>query len=326
MFQILGNTKLLVGLVSSKDKDLKDIEVIDLKSSLNKCQLLPNFPIALNGAFGGLGFRDNPLICGGTNGLSIYSECYSYEDKEWKKADPMAKYRSLPAFDPNSDGTGNIFVTGGCLFNMATNTSEVLTRSGWQSLIPAMPIALCAPCMVAINSTTFMVIGGRLMDAVSTKTYFINTVNNIWIEGPPLLFGRFKHSCSKIKKNSQSHQMNVIIAGGYYHDTYKLTNSVEIFNVETNQWSFGPALPFPMAGSQMVEDGNGGVVVVGGFQDDEELDTFFLLKHVEAQWIKMDFQLKTGRYYFTAFFIPDEITNCTYSSSLKEKRNKLNVP
>jgi len=44
--------------------------------------------------------------------------------------------------------------------------------------------------------------------------------------------------------------------------TCKLTNLVEIFDVNTNKWALGPAFPFPMAGSQMVEDGSGGAIVV----------------------------------------------------------------
>jgi hypothetical protein len=42
-------------------------------------------------------------------------------------------------------------------------------------------------------------------------------------------------------------------------------SSVEIMDLDSKEWRKGPALPFGIYEAQMVEDQNGGVIIVGGF-------------------------------------------------------------
>ena len=68
------------------------------------------------------------------------------------------------------------------------------------------------------------------------------------------------------------------------------------------------------SGPQMVEDQNGGVVLIGGESSSNDyLDTLYQLPHgsQDAVWTKMEQQMKTGRYRHTAFFIPDNIFDCS---------------
>ncbi len=57
--------------------------------------------------------------------------------------------------------------------------------------------------------------------------------------------------------------MSILVAGGF--DNFpQILSSVEILDIGSNQWRTGPELPFGIKQSQMVEDQNGGVVVIGG--------------------------------------------------------------
>ncbi len=71
------------------------------------------------------------------------------------------------------------------------------------------------------------------------------------------------HSCGKIRRNKESQEMSIIVAGGY--DGSSRLSSVEILDEGSSKWQTGPELPFAIDGSQMVEDQNGGVVLIGGW-------------------------------------------------------------
>ncbi len=73
-------------------------------------------------------------------------------------------------------------------------------------------------------------------------------------------------------------------------------------------------MPLGTHWSQMVEDQNGGVVLIGGaLQLTIYLDTMFQLPHggQNAAWVKMEQKLKTGRSAPTAFLVPDDSVDCS---------------
>ncbi len=80
-----------------------------------------------------------------------------------------------------------------------------------------------------------------------------------------------------------------------------------------NEWRKGPDLPFGIAGAQMVEDPNGGVVLVGGRSNRRHLDTLYQLPHggAHAVWTKMEQKLKIGRSGHVAFLVPDDVVDCS---------------
>ena len=51
-------------------------EVIDLINPNNSCKSLPDFPVKINGAYGGLLNKTLPIICGGWNVKNSKSDCY----------------------------------------------------------------------------------------------------------------------------------------------------------------------------------------------------------------------------------------------------------
>ena len=64
----------------------------------------------------------------------------------------------------------------------------------------------------------------------------------------------------------------------------------------------------------MVEDQNGGVVLIGGLSSSVGiLDTLYQLPHggQDAGWTKMEQKMQTGRYWHAAFLVPDNTVDCS---------------
>jgi hypothetical protein len=204
---------------------------------------------------------------------------------------------------------GKLLVTGGVdKSGSDLNSAEMLTEEEWESNIPSLPVTLAAHCMVTVNSTTVMAIGGYQNSQMSGKIFYFTLGEESWTEGPELKIKRTGHSCGKIRRNKESQEMSTIVAGGY--DGSSTLSSVEILDEGSNEWQTGPELPFGNYISQMVEDQNGGVVLIGGLFN---LDTLYQLQHggQGAVWTKMEQKMKTGRYSHTAFLIPDNIVDCS---------------
>jgi hypothetical protein len=259
-------------------------------------------------AIGGLGFKENPVICGGRQNYDWSDWCYTLENNEWVSSVSMNSVRYDAAATQLKDG--KLLVTGGEDWTFSDiNSAEMLTEEGWESNnIPSLPVNISNHCMVTVNSTTLLVIGGNQNVLDSGKTYFFTFGEESWTEGPELKIKRFHHSCGKIKRDEMSQEMSIIVVGG------SALSSVEILDEGSNEWQTGPELPFDIYDSQMIEDLNGGVVLIGGQSSlSERLDTLYQLPHggQDAGWTKMEQKLKTGRSQHTAFLVPDNIVDCS---------------
>ena len=310
-------TKLLVGLGwASGRRTQKSIEIIDLKTPSTTCKSLTSFPLALKGSFGGLGFHDNPTICGENDGaIQLVYKCFSLKGNIWTLSPGLNTKRGFAAVSrsPYPSNSQKFFVTGGKdKSRKAMNTAEVLTEQGWEILPQTLPVKIYAHCSVLVNSTTVMVIGGFQNGSISTNTYYFNTEKENWTEGPQLKIGRFDHSCGIVWKDSQSKEFSLIVAGGW---SQSILSSVEILDLGSNNWRTGPNLPFGIYKSEIVVDQIGGVVLVGGnsISNHRYLDTLFKLPHggEGAKWIKMEQKLKIGRNDHVAFLVPDNIVDCS---------------
>jgi hypothetical protein len=209
---------------------------------------------------------------------------------------------------------GKLLVTGGeDASGSSLNSAEMLTEEGWESNILSLPVTINGHCMVTVNSTTVMAIGGfQNGQRYSGKTFYYTFGEESWTEGPELKNKREGHSCGKIRRNKESQEMSIIVAGGWDGSSY--LSSVEILDEGSSEWQTGPELPFGIYGSQLVEDQNGGVVLIGGQSDTAgKLDTLYQLPHggQDAAWIKMEQKMKTERSYHTAFLVPDNIVDCS---------------
>ncbi len=290
------------------------IEIIDLELASTSCKSGPIYPLKLGGAFGGIGFNNKPIICSGRVNQFLYSrKCYSLEGDQWTPSGRTRTPRGYAAVSqsPYQSKSKMFFVTGGVYNSARLNTAEVLTEKGWEKLPQKLPVTIFSHCSVLVNLTTVMVISGYQNYFKSPSTYFFNSENNVWNEGPQLKYKRKLHSCGRIKRNSQSKEFSIIVAGGY-EGSY--LSSVEILDEGSDEWREGPNLPFGIDEAEMVENQNGGVVLVGGeSENDHYLDTLFQLPHggEDAVWTKMEQKIQTGRHHHVAFLVPDSIADCS---------------
>ncbi len=288
-------------------------EVINLASSTSTCNNPPNLPATIFDAIGGLGFKGKPILCGGFRNNVGSNKCYSLENNQWVSSASMNSIRSSAAAAQLKD-KGQLLVTGGYDGSGThLNSAELLTEEGWESNIPFLPNTITRHCMVTVNSTTVMAIGGRQNNQCSGKTFYFTFGEESWTEGPELKIERGYHSCGKIRRNKESQEMSIIVAGGYDGSPY--LSSVEILDEGSNEWQTGPELPFGIRLSEMVEDQNEGVALIGGDSSSSvgDLDTLYQLSHggQDAAWTKMEQKMKTGRAWHTAFLVPNNIVDCS---------------
>jgi N-acetylneuraminic acid mutarotase len=291
------------------------VEIIDLESPTTTCRILPDFPTNVTGAIGGLGFQDNPIICGGLNASTSYTnKCYSFNVSEWIPSPNMmsAKAYAAVSVSPNRTTSTKLFVTGGLNSSSFLNTIESLTPDGWKTLPPFLPVNIHMHCSVFVNSTTLMVIGGIQNEVYSPLTYYLNTDSNFWVSGPTLNIERCQQGCGKIRKDRHSSEFSIIVAGGSNGLNWRST--VELLDGAAFNWRMGPRLPMGILSSKMVEDPNGGVILIGGLSDSNVYEnSLFQLAHggEDAVWTKMDQKLKIGRYWHVAFLVPDYMVDCS---------------
>ncbi len=304
-----GSSKLLI--CSGNYPGIDTCEVINLASSASTCKNPPNYPAKVYAAIGGLGFKGNPILCGGWQNDVRSNKCYSLENNEWISSASMNSVRAYAAAAQLQNG--KLLVTGGADGSLSSlKSAEMLTEEGWKSNIPSLPVTIYAHCMITVNSTTVMAIGGYQNGQISGKTFYVTFGEESWTEGPELKIKRGYHSCGRIKRNNESQEMSIIVAGGV--DGFSSLSSVEILDEGSNEWQTGPELPFGIDDSQMVEDENGGVVLIGGYSPSAgTLDTLYQLPHggQDAVWTKTEQKMKTGRIRHTALMVSDNIVDCS---------------
>ncbi len=82
---------------------------------------------------------------------------------------------------------GKLLVTGGYDASYSDlYTAEMLTEKRWERNIPSLPVTIAAHCMVTVNSTTVMAIGGYQNGQYSGKTFYFTFGEESWTEGPEL--------------------------------------------------------------------------------------------------------------------------------------------
>ena len=208
---------------------------------------------------------------------------------------------------PYSNQSHNFFVSGGYSGQNDLNTGEIMSNNNWNFLQSLLPVTIRRHCMVLLNSTSVLLVAGIQQGITSNRVFIFNSDFENWIEGPPLKFARSLHSCTMIKTNGQSNNLSIVVAGG---NNGTVMSSVEILDEGSNEWRAGTDLPQGTSNAMMVADSNDGVVLIGGMYSAGLLDKLYHLADANANWIEMSQKLKKGRAWGTAFFVPDDITNC----------------
>jgi hypothetical protein len=240
LLSFTGLTTVLV--TTGRIRGSKKMKIMDLKDPTNVCQpsFLADYQIDnVGGASGGLLTNNNALICGGmdrTDG-EILDDCFSINHNGIRKTARL----SQPRFDAASVvwNSTTLWMTGSLAGSGRTKSTEFVQLTG-TTPGPNLPIEVFGHCLVSLNDTTALLIGGILQDRTRSKaTFFYNTDHKTWTVGPSLILGRSSHSCALFKSPQHGHTDTVIVTGGYI--SRYLAASTEFLNLESNSWESGKA-------------------------------------------------------------------------------------
>jgi hypothetical protein len=228
-------TKVLV--TTGIDVGSKQIEIIDMDDPTNVCQpsFLADYPFdEVSGASGGLLTNNNALICGGY-GSETLDDCFAINENGITNGSRLTQPRSSAASVVWNSTT--LWLTGGWLDDTGRTKSTEFVQLTGSTPGPDLPLEVSYHCLVSLNDTTLLLIGGRLQGGTYSKaTYYYNTDHNTWTDGPSLTIGRDDHSCALFKSPQHGHTDTVIVTGGF--DGGELA-STEFLNLESNSWQSG---------------------------------------------------------------------------------------
>jgi hypothetical protein len=244
LLSFTGLTKVLV--TTGWDEGSNKMEIIDLSDPANVCQpsVLDEYPIdQVQGASGGLLSNDIALICGGSKESSPTTrldDCFVINENVVEATIKLTQPRSNAASVVLNGNTS--WMTGGVLDeNVKTKSTEFVelnaTRPG-----PDLPVEVSFHCLVPLNDTTVLLIGGYQQGGPRSKdTFFYNIDHQTWTEGPKLLSGRSDHSCALFKSPQHGHTDTVIVTGGL-NGNGQYQASTEFLNSDSKSWTSGTDL------------------------------------------------------------------------------------
>jgi len=306
-------TKLLV--VSGYG--LKSVEVVNLDENTPNlvCSNLPDVPIGLQGLTGQLYQGSKPILCGGRNSSNITQcGCFLYENRSWNNIADLAECVWFPSSTTFTLNGHEIFlITGGAINLHEASTVQSYNGSSWNKDNNAvLPLSIWLHCLVKINDSTLLMIGGR-SGSITENTFFFDIGETKWMPGPALHFARFGHGCGIIDWfNPVTNQLEkVVFAVGGHNDEY--LDTVEMLflndqNIENLKWVLGPKLPKTASHGTVVEFNNS-IVLVGG-KGEVDGRHLYKLSSPNGTWTEMKQTLNESRYYHASFFVPDELVDC----------------
>jgi hypothetical protein len=301
-------------------------EIINLDQSNPNliCDNLSNVPLSAGQATGHLYKGTTPIICGGYNGMYL-CECFSFKNGTWMPEAPLntcrGDHRSVVLKNPSNQAEDIIFVSGGTNGPLLSSVESYDGKSWDQKRFANMPEAVTSHCLVKINDSMLMSIGGFPKRRASGNTYFFDVLKNTWTKGPSIMTPRYDHSCGLMNwKNPGSGKMeNVVIVVGGVDDNTNLMNSVELLylgNYENNKagWIIGPSLFLALMKTSIIEYQNG-VILLGGLYKYNSIafsanQNLYQLQSPLGPWTPLKQTLKDSSNSDLAFLVPDEAVKC----------------
>jgi hypothetical protein len=236
LLSFTGLTKVLVTTGSAIGS--KKMEIMDLEDPTNVCQpssFLADYPIdRVRAVSGGLLTNNNALICGGEGGSKRLDDCFSINHNGIKNGSSLSQPRSYAASVVWNSTT--LWLTGGIIGNVRTKSTEFVQLTG-TTPGPDLPLEVANHCLVSLNDTTLLLIGGYLQNRTRSKaSIYYNTDHMTWTDGPSLTIGRTGHSCALFKSPQHGHTDTVIVTGGQNAGNLA---STEFLSLESNSWQSG---------------------------------------------------------------------------------------
>jgi hypothetical protein len=255
------------GLAGGGPQNIFEIVNLDDSSPFLVCDNISVLPGHATSAIAFLYNKITPISC------KLGGLCYSFEDGRMWKDGPKYPWQCdhSVTFSSFTERT-NKKIQDIVLLHCGQYNATVFSFDGmqWRTGVYAdLPVHIRDNCMVRINDSMVMVMGGykhSVPGYMAGDSYFFNVIENKWIIGPQLIKTRGSPVCGVMtwKKNRV-----IVVAGGYELKSpdvplksveFLFLNDFDNFNLS---WVEGPSLPYFIEGTALVEFDNG-VILVGG--------------------------------------------------------------
>ena len=149
----------MVAIGSDDSSYLDSVETIRITEAKDEVTVetcvnsVPAYPLKVNQAAGATLINGEPLICGGTYPRT--ERCFQLHKNQWQEAPQLPSARAYLAMATTDQTT---FISGGD-DGSRLNDFHQFKGGSWHSLTP-LPIKVAYHCLVALNTTHLLNIGG----------------------------------------------------------------------------------------------------------------------------------------------------------------------
>ncbi len=318
-------TRLLItgGSARQPDGGLKfgrSTQILDIEDPTMICQDAPDYyPIDAQGINSEGALLDGmPFLCDlleehSTNCQFLGSE--STDQFVTNMTLTMSRRGSASILLPGSNDT--LWITGGKVKMNSKNaifvkSTEYISPKNGSRPGPDLPARLFHHCLVQVNDSTLLLVGGISNQREDSKdSYYFDVNLEIWTRGPDLAIARHTHACGRLKDKGFKNGTMIVVAGG----KKEAARSTEILVENGLVWTKGPDLPISLRSSVMVSKPDQyQLLVIGGCDPDgggQSEANFRLTSYLgELSWSRMQQQLSPGRCGHVAMLVPDSLTQC----------------
>ena len=134
-----------------------------------------------------------------------------------------------------------MYLLGGVIEDQQTRSVERYTDGSWSDG-PSLPEVRSRFCSVALDDSTFAILGGEMEGAPVSremKTYAIDRIE--WVSQPDMLVPRKDHACAVVMLGETK---GILVSGGVGEDE-QLLDSVEFYSLEDQTWKELSPLKMP---------------------------------------------------------------------------------
>jgi len=284
------------------------MEIIKENGETKTCPQSYDYPLEVSNAGGSIWDDGTIVICGGFDGSSVESKCYTMKNGEWQlNSENLITVRS-------SSGVSNIgnttWVTGGYdSGGVRLSSTEIIHPNGNVTLGPDLPQGREHHCQTSYEDTTF-IIGGKFSILGSGRTNTVmrfdsNNLNNGPTYAKSMVYERSSFACT-IFKSSAHNGRPVVIAAGSYGESGADKAEIWDFNQKGTTWQEIGNLPEEMYAAKMTPTAKGDNVLLTFKKSMYTLSR----SGSSFQWIKKEEDLSIDREGHLQFLVPSYLIPC----------------
>ena len=125
-------------------------------------------------------------------------DCYTVKDRNWIEMKSLLNCRQYPSSARIRLGKREVMVVAGGLYEYKSSVKqdvELFDGGQWvNDKVAQMPVPLYRHCLVKLNDTQLLAVGGRISHGTDNQTgnsYFYNALENKWTTGPGFIISFF---------------------------------------------------------------------------------------------------------------------------------------